>query len=536
MTLFEWAKKSIPAPDDIADVMHRDGDTRDIINTILYADSKLKGAMCKFASGFEKSYEGLYDLWDFVRQYINYIADEPGHERVKDPTVTWRDRSGDCKSFSLFIASILKCLQITYKYRFASYKDDDPTHVYIIATLNGREVILDATIDRFDSEVSYHKKWDKMTKITYLHGAGAPAIRTGRVKPSPTERLADAPRIFTNKPYINYDGMTEGGLTLRLTDELVKVLMNYFGDPIGIYQKARNIIYATSKDPHRISGHVGYIPEELYNLMPYIEYAKERSKPAGFASAHIGDLASDRALINESCRHYQQLYKEGIDFMFRYKKDRPTAHPDWRKYDGSNFKGSTPEERFDDLKKYVDNCVDQKFFIDIFNENLEGSSPHILYEFLDASTVQGTANFKANNHRLANSSMARYSHIDRTNIVLWQRLGITRAATTKSLPDISPEGLINSWRTGQEEAIQGHIGTPLIVALIPLFVAALGFAEKLLAQIQAKQAAFSSEVRGYSTKEFGPEDGDFKNSGFDFKSLLIPGALALGGIVLLNQK
>jgi hypothetical protein len=531
MTLKEWANKSIPVPDDVADLKHHDGVTKDIIDTILFADAFVKDRMCKFASAFDRSYESLYDLWEFVRQNITYIADEEGRELVKDPTILWKDRSGDCKSFSLFIGSVLKCLQILYKYRFASYKGNDPTHVYVIATLNGREVILDATIDRFDSEVSYNKKWDKMTKIYHLHGA--PAIHTGRNKPSPTERLADAPRIGTAKPNIDYSGMTEGQLTLVLLDEQLKILKNYYGDPDGVYQKARNIIYNTAKDPHRISGHDGYIDPSLYNLMPYIEYAMERSKPAGIANAHIGDFASDRDRLLAECKHITNELRKtipptcGITPMKSCLDARKAAGAyQAKKLDGTKISR-------EELNKLYADCQDQVFFMDLYNKYLEGSSPHVLYEFLDPSTVTGTANFKANNHRLANSSMARYSKLDRTNIVLWERNGIMRASAAKGLIDISPEAFIAEWRKVKSNSI----GDPITLGTILL--AAIAFASKMLDLLLTKKASFASEVRGYGSEEFGPQEGDFENSsgsGFDFKSLLIPaGALALGGIILYND-
>src|SRR5689334_5968859 len=112
MSLSKWAADTIPPPKGKVETMYQDGNTKDIIDTILHADSKLGTTMCEFASAFKKTYDGLYDLWQFVRSNIEYKADAPGNEKVKDPTVTWRDGYGDCKSFSLFIASVLRCLQI----------------------------------------------------------------------------------------------------------------------------------------------------------------------------------------------------------------------------------------------------------------------------------------------------------------------------------------------------------------------------------------------------------------------------------------
>jgi hypothetical protein len=531
MSLLDWAIKTIPPPDNKKVRMHNDGNTRDIIDTILYADSRIKNHMCEFSSAFEANYQGLYDLWEFTKNHITYLADEPGHEKVKDPAVTWRDRSGDCKSFSLFIASVLKCLRITHRYRFASYSGNDPTHVYVIAKLNNRNVILDATIDKFDSEVSYKKKWDKMAKIDYLHGVSA-AVHTGRAKPSASERIANAPKSVLPKTFIDYTAMTEGQLTLGLLDQLTRLQSAYYGDPDGMYQKALNIIYQTAKDPHRISGHVGYIDPQLYGLMNYIEYARERSKPAGIASAHIGDFASDRKAIMDACKHARaeqaKTRTKNCGFPASHtcleENKRAEAYIP-KKLDGSVWNKN-------DLSVFIKNCSEQIFFMDAYNQYLENTSPHLLYEFADRSILTGTANFKANNHRLSNSTMARYSKLDRANIVLWERLGISRISASKGLADISPEGLIRQWRTVGKD----QIGDPVTVGAI--IFAAIGFASKLIDLLITKQASIISDMRGFGSKEFGPEAGDFEGtgSGFDFNSLLVPGALALGGILLLNKK
>lgn len=539
MTLFEHAKKTIPAPDYKSVVRHKDGDTQDIINTILYADSMLGSYMCSFASAFDKTYDGLYELWDFTRKSITYLPDEPGHEKVKDPRVTWKDKSGDCKSFSLFIGSVLKCLGISYKYRFASYAGKDPTHVYVIAKLNGRDVILDSTIDRFDYEVSYLKKWDKLTKISYL--SGAPSL-IGKARPTKAERIADAPLGRTSKPFIDYSNMTEGQLTLRLLDEQVKILSSYYGDRTGSYQKARNLIYSASKDLHRISGHVGYIDPELYGLMSYIEYAKERSKKAGIQSG-ISGFAEDREKILKDCEHARNEYIKYNNSVLEAQKSggkklayRPV------KRDGTTW------DVFE-LAQFVSKCGDQIFFVDLYNKHLENTSPHLLYEFIpqeELNSIPQVASYKALNHRNANSSMARFSELDRTNIVLWERNGIMRAAAAKKLIDVTPEGFIEEWKKGSTNVTGPRIGIAF-AALLPIIIDAVTAAGALLSGILAVRAAFSSEVRGFGTDGFGPGGTDFTGGGGGgdktpkekdntLTDILPFAGLALGGMLLLNNK
>lgn len=539
MSMLDFANANIPSPDGITELEHNDGDTSDIINVILKQDDLLGNYMCDFAQAYTPDYSGLNALWNFTHKYIKYVADQPGHEIVKDPRVTWIHRSGDCKSFSIFIASVLRCLGIPYRYRFAAYSPGDPTHVYVIAKINNQDVIMDATIDRFNHEITYHKKYDKVVKITRMHGAPksikkAPSINT-KAKPNAAQRIANAPRIVIPQPYIDYSNLTEGLVTLRLLDENAQILSAYYGDEFGYYQKVRNYIYNASKNLHSLSGHIGYVDSQFYNLFAYIEYAKERSKPAGIASARIGDFATDRASLLAECKYIQDSFDGFLE-----ARARGTATP--RRRDGKIWD-------FQELTALNNKCRDQVFFIDAFNKHLEGTSPHLLYEFIpngELNSLPGTANFKANNHRLANSSMARYSQLDRANIVLWERNGIMRRSAAAGLPEISPEAFINEWRKGKENINGAHIGIPFAV-LAPIIVAALGAAKSILTLILTKQAAFASELKGFSSTQFGPEGDDFNKNGipdgveppkpgFDFNSLLPIGAVALGGLLLLNSK
>jgi len=142
---------------------HRNGETADIIETILYMDAHssrwimsenvdcLRGAT---------DYDTLHNVWQFVKRNLRYRADKIGHERVKSPGASYASREGDCKSFSIAEGALLRTLGIPYKYRFAAYEPGDFTHVYVVALLDGQEVVLDSVHSKFDEEVRPYKKKD----------------------------------------------------------------------------------------------------------------------------------------------------------------------------------------------------------------------------------------------------------------------------------------------------------------------------------------------------------------------------------------
>lgn len=144
-------------------VRYRNGETDDIIETILWMDAH--SAQWVLTENVEclrgaTDYDTLRNVWRFVKSNLRYQADRPGYERVKSPGALYASKMGDCKSFSIAEGALLRALSIPYHYRFAAYEPGDFTHVYVVADANGDDVILDAVHNTFDEEVRYRKKKD----------------------------------------------------------------------------------------------------------------------------------------------------------------------------------------------------------------------------------------------------------------------------------------------------------------------------------------------------------------------------------------
>lgn len=128
------------------DWVFESGNTEDIIVVILHADEE----SAKYTADFAKTFDGdtievCEDLYYFVQNNIEYKEDPAGVQLIKSPAQLYSDGVGDCKSFSLFIGSVLKNLNIPFVYRFVAFKPGDVTHVYVVAfDENGNEIYLDA--------------------------------------------------------------------------------------------------------------------------------------------------------------------------------------------------------------------------------------------------------------------------------------------------------------------------------------------------------------------------------------------------------
>jgi hypothetical protein len=176
----------IHAPKGREHERYANGDTGDIIRVIMEADaisdrtvnhsglSCLKGAT---------RYDTLRNVWSFVKHNNLYRADR-GHQKVKTPAALFHSGTGDCKSYSISEAALLRALGFTgIRYRFAAYDNSpDFTHVYVVCRLNGRDVILDAVHTRFDDEVAYTRKKDIPATGSGIAGLpGAPAQVNGTI-------------------------------------------------------------------------------------------------------------------------------------------------------------------------------------------------------------------------------------------------------------------------------------------------------------------------------------------------------------------
>jgi len=149
----------------VATVLYQKATVKDIVAAILKADSLSAPFTARFAPMLRAGSDEktLRNVWELVRHNVRYVRDRDGDEIVKSPGRTWADKTGDCKSMSVLVGSLLNNLGYEYYYRVAFYDKDNPQqgHIYPIAVLeDGREIVVDAVNARFDSEYQYWKKQD----------------------------------------------------------------------------------------------------------------------------------------------------------------------------------------------------------------------------------------------------------------------------------------------------------------------------------------------------------------------------------------
>lgn len=123
-------------------------------------------------------YDTCKNVWEFLKNEIKYKRDSSEAQILRLPKRFLHDRTGDCKSYSLFTAAVLKNIfpEAKVKLRYAGYVrgENIPTHVYCVVNCNGDEIIVDGVYKYFNQEKPYAYKKDYEMKVYTISGHGQP--------------------------------------------------------------------------------------------------------------------------------------------------------------------------------------------------------------------------------------------------------------------------------------------------------------------------------------------------------------------------
>ena len=144
-------------------------DNKDIRDLLVKLVPKAKAQMGTFAQQFKgrNPQETCKNIFDYIKSNFTYVADG-GEQIIKLPSALLRKKVGDCKSYSLFTASILENLKIPYKFVYTSYSANPiPQHVYVV-TENG--CIIDVVYGIFNQEKKPTYKYTQDMNVRYMSG------------------------------------------------------------------------------------------------------------------------------------------------------------------------------------------------------------------------------------------------------------------------------------------------------------------------------------------------------------------------------
>lgn len=236
----DFANRFIAPPKKYRILVKKNYNTQDIINAIVSSD---KEGSEKCVERFAKNlhYSSLADLgkqlFDFLYNNVRYIEDPGGSQFVKTPSELWWGGYGDCKSFSLFIGSVLKALKIPYSYRFVSYSNRPVyTHVYVIMHGPGKDYIIDVVYKKFNKD----KDFNEEKKYTYKKDYRMPGLyKIGKVG-----QAADPTKLNFRKPM---DQLSETDMELEIARQRLEIEKSIVAGLRGI-GSAKVARYQTSID------------------------------------------------------------------------------------------------------------------------------------------------------------------------------------------------------------------------------------------------------------------------------------------------
>ncbi|MEM6397776.1 MAG: hypothetical protein AAF741_15615 [Bacteroidota bacterium] len=149
--------------------------TNDIVQLVQRVVKDHAGDTARFAKRFSADEQGLRRLFDFVDQNFRYVEDPAGSQWVQTPAWLNEHKEGDCKSFTVFISSVLQNMGIDHIIRYVAYGTRQLRHVYPVAIMEGKEMPLDVVWKkqdggRFGAEKPYTRKKDFKVRGLYKLG------------------------------------------------------------------------------------------------------------------------------------------------------------------------------------------------------------------------------------------------------------------------------------------------------------------------------------------------------------------------------
>jgi hypothetical protein len=169
---------SQPKFEGIDSVYKSKADNKDIRDLLEKLVPKAKAQMVEFSKRFKGATDEqtCRNIFNYLMNHFTYLAD--GEEQIiKLPSALLKKKIGDCKSYSLFTASVLENLGIPYTIVYTSYNANPiPQHVYIITQ---KGCIIDAVYGKFNQEKPPTFKYKKNMNVRYMAGIGCDCDNKG---------------------------------------------------------------------------------------------------------------------------------------------------------------------------------------------------------------------------------------------------------------------------------------------------------------------------------------------------------------------
>lgn len=151
-------------PKNTTTFIKKNQSAKDIASAIVLSIKDSKNDAEKIApylKGASKE-KSLENIFIFCKNNIKYKKENTDLQTARTLGRILQMKQGDCKHYTTTIASLSNALNIPVKLRLISQNllNNDPTHIYCVSNINGKEFIIDPVLNNFNQQATYTKKYD----------------------------------------------------------------------------------------------------------------------------------------------------------------------------------------------------------------------------------------------------------------------------------------------------------------------------------------------------------------------------------------
>lgn len=360
-----------------------------------------------------------------------------------------------------------------------------------------------------------------MTTLVYIQGPT-------KSKRPPVDELKDRGKEVPAPAFIDYTAMTAGEMKIALLRDQVGILKAFYPE-VKDYQTAYNVLDAALKDGlHNIS----YLPGNAAQFIraEVLQAIREKQPAASLITRRRNILSGIGDLITDS-GNWSSGSSSGSPGNLIPMSDC----------------GTNPQS------PYYIQCQKDNFYRNLLNKNLEKSSHHLLYAYVNNPNERPTVVAAKNLfHNLAIEKFHQVTNVGVDNLRLWIRNGVMRSNAQNGTEPYQPEQTIQALAELVPEKQKTSVeGFPLL-ALIPIIKAIAGAVFATIAVIKSfkkeDQLKIEGAVQNIGLPSFGPQESDWYLTGSGAPSggspasqpiannNLLPIALIAAGAFLMSKK
>lgn len=297
-----------------------------LVQEVLYTD---KDDTAKFSQQFSPTVRGMKSLYDFVDYSFKYEEDPSRNQWVQTPSyLMHKTRKGDCKSYTVFISSVLQNMGVPHIIRYVAYGFNRKlVHVYPIAIIGGRKIPLDVVWKKqeggpFGKEKRFNYKKDFKVEGLYKLGTTAKAVVNKSDIEAEFRRMeaamADIPDSIITEGPGDISNFTVGELDRYIWSDRYRAFAKHEANPTV---KSKYLDAAVAMERGNIAG-IGSLSNDPFGKQVADILAKTKSKTAkAFQGFNISVPTPKDAQIGGFFQNvgkwFTNLFKKFVNWIFK---------------------------------------------------------------------------------------------------------------------------------------------------------------------------------------------------------------------------